>query len=68
MSASCPADGAADGVCGQNVARTRYASNEFCASVGVLCPCVMCPHSPVPLMGDWLSLLLAQPCLAAAAM
>ena len=41
---------------------------SFCASVGVLCPCVMCPHSPVPLMRDWLSLLLALPCLAAAAM
>lgn len=29
VSASCPADGAADGVCGQNGARPRHASNEL---------------------------------------
>ena len=34
VSASCPADGAADGVCGQNGARPRYASNELLCERG----------------------------------
>lgn len=34
VSASCPADGAADGVCGQKGARPRYASNELLCECG----------------------------------